>query len=61
MGNCANNCSNCMGKDGEHSEFNMDVSIRGSKINALMAQQMLTSLCVTEIGLTDEAVWRDGE
>jgi hypothetical protein len=50
-----------MGKDGEHSEFNMDVSIRGSKINALMAQQMLTSLCVTEIGLTDEAVWRDGE
>ncbi len=24
MGNCATNCSNCMGKDGEHSEFNMD-------------------------------------
>ena len=24
MGNCATNCSNCMGKDGEHAEFNMD-------------------------------------
>ena len=24
MGNCATNCSNCMGKDGEHGEFNMD-------------------------------------
>ena len=23
MGNCANNCSNCMGKEGEHQEFNM--------------------------------------
>ena len=24
MGNCATNCSNCMGKEGEHAEFNMD-------------------------------------
>ena len=24
MGNCANSCSNCMGKNGEHGEFNMD-------------------------------------
>lgn len=24
MGNCATNCNTCMGKDGEHAEFNMD-------------------------------------
>ena len=24
MGNCATNCTNCMGKDGEIAEFNMD-------------------------------------
>ena len=23
MGNCTTNCGNCMGKDGEHAEFNM--------------------------------------
>ena len=31
MGNCATNCSNCMGKDGiEHNEVNMDVSKKPS-------------------------------
>lgn len=28
MGNCETNCSNCMGKDGEHAEFNMDSQVQ---------------------------------